>query len=125
MLTKVDVLSTGESAEYYTDERCYILELSNDAGDPDVSVARARVEAGITTRSHRLSNTAERYVILKGEGEAIIGDAPPTRVAVGSVVWIPAGVTQSIRNIGDTDLVFLCICTPRFEWQNYESVETT
>ena len=84
-----------------------------------------RQEAGVTTRAHRLSNTAERFVILKGVGEAIIGDAPPTRVAVGSVVWIPAGVTQSIRNIGDTDLVFLCICTPRFEWQNYESVETT
>ena len=35
------------SAEYYTDERCDILELSNSAGDPDASMERrGRVEVG-------------------------------------------------------------------------------
>jgi hypothetical protein len=30
-----------------------------------------------------------------------------------------AGATQRITNIGRTDLVFLCVCTPRFRPENY------
>jgi len=43
------VKRTKADLEYYTRERCHILELSNVADDPAVSIARARVEAGITT----------------------------------------------------------------------------
>ena len=39
--------------EYYTEERCYISELSNTPADPDASIARARVLPGVTTRWHR------------------------------------------------------------------------
>ena len=35
-------------------------------------------------------------------------------IAAGDVVVIPAGVSQSIRNPGPRDLVFHCVCTPRF-----------
>jgi mannose-6-phosphate isomerase-like protein (cupin superfamily) len=35
------------------------------------------------------------------------------------VVVIPAGVRQRIENIGPGDLIFLCICTPRFCVENY------
>ena len=38
-------------------------------------------------------------------------------------VRIPAGVRQRIRNTGPTDLVFLCICTPRFEQSAYRELE--
>jgi mannose-6-phosphate isomerase-like protein (cupin superfamily) len=38
-------------------------------------------------------------------------------------VNIPAGAEQNISNTGSTDLVLLCICTPRFEWARYESLE--
>jgi len=110
-------------AEYYTDERCHILELSNAPGDPDVSVARARVEPGITTKKHRVRNTTERYVLMAGEGRVGVEGLEEQVVQAGDVVVIPAGAAQSICNIGETDLVFLCICNPRFEWQNYESLE--
>ena len=43
--------------EFYTSEKCYITELSNTPDDPDVSIARARVEPGVTTRWHRLKGT--------------------------------------------------------------------
>ena len=118
------IQTADESSEYWTDERCFILELSNDGGDPAVSVARARVTPGVTTKRHRVAGTAERYVILQGTGEARIGDREPQAVVPGSVVRIPAGVEQSIANTGTDDLVFLCICTPRFEWPNYESLES-
>jgi mannose-6-phosphate isomerase-like protein (cupin superfamily) len=39
------------------------------------------------------------------------------------VVHIPAGVPQQIRNTGDDDLVFLCICTPQFQMDSYRDLE--
>ena len=49
--------------EYYFEEGCYITELHNRADDPAVSVARARVPPGVTTRWHTLGGITERYVI--------------------------------------------------------------
>jgi mannose-6-phosphate isomerase-like protein (cupin superfamily) len=117
-------MSTGHrkvksDAEYFFEEGCFILELHNDPADPDVSVARARVPPGVTTAWHRLRGTAERYVILEGVGEAWVGDAPPLVVGPGDVVVIPPMVRQRIRNRLDVDLVFMAVCTPRFERQNY------
>jgi mannose-6-phosphate isomerase-like protein (cupin superfamily) len=39
------------------------------------------------------------------------------------VVVIPAGVSQQIQNEGQGDLVFYCICTPRFTPDCYEPLE--
>jgi mannose-6-phosphate isomerase-like protein (cupin superfamily) len=122
-LCKPDVVRAEESVEYVTEERCFILELANDNHDPKASIARARVTPGVTTVQHRVRATEERYVIIGGQGIAEIGGLEPQRVGPGDVVRIPAGRPQRITNIGNEDLVFLCICTPRFEWRNYESLE--
>jgi mannose-6-phosphate isomerase-like protein (cupin superfamily) len=114
----------GSAMEYYFDERCHITEWWNSADDADVSVARARVEPGVTTRLHRISNTTERYLILEGQGRVEIGDLAPTAVGPGDVVVIPPGVSQRIANSGDGDLVFLAICTPRFIPEVYEDIDT-
>ena len=111
------------SAEYYTEERCYINELANIAGDPAVSIARARVMPGITTRLHRLRAITERYVILGGTGRVEVGGLPPQDVASGDVVLIPPGCPQRITNTGNEDLLFLAICSPRFEQAAYEDIE--
>jgi len=112
-----------EAAEFYSDERCFILELLNTSEDEEVSIARARVAPGVTTALHRLSNAVERYVILAGQGRVEIGDLPPTDVVPGDLVVIQVGTPQRISNTGDSDLVFLCICTPRFRQECYESLE--
>jgi mannose-6-phosphate isomerase-like protein (cupin superfamily) len=107
------------SAEYYTDERCDILELSNSEDDPDASIARARVAPGVTTRWHCLRDTTERYVILEGHGRVELGELAPQLVEPGDVVLIPPLCRQRITNVGKTDLVFLAICTPRYRQNNY------
>ncbi len=112
------------AAEFHTDERCHILELANTPDDPDGSIARARVEPGVTTRWHRVNGTTERYVILEGCGRAEIGDRPPQDVAPGDVVLIPPGCRQRIANLGKTDLIFLAICTPRFRPDAYEGLDS-
>jgi len=105
--------------EYYFQEGCHILERLNDAADPAASVARARVAPGTTTRWHRLEGTVERYLIVAGQGFAEIGADPGFEVVPGDVVLIPPGTRQRIRNTSGEDLVFLAICTPRFDPDNY------
>jgi mannose-6-phosphate isomerase-like protein (cupin superfamily) len=111
-------------AESYLSEGCFIAEWSNTPDDPAVSIARARVPPGVTTRWHCLKSIVERYAILEGNGRVYIGDAGPRNVQPGDVVLIPADVRQRITNTGAGDLVFLAICTPRFIPTAYQELET-
>ncbi len=108
--------------EVWTEERCWIAELLNDPAIPDVSLARCRVEPGVTTQLHRLA-VREWYVIEAGTGTVRVGDAVPRPIAAGDVVEIPAGVSQQVTSTGPIDLVFQCICLPRFTPACYESLE--
>jgi mannose-6-phosphate isomerase-like protein (cupin superfamily) len=117
------VLRADPAAEYGTEERCFILELSNTAADEALSIARARVAPGVTTRWHCVEGTAERYVILEGKGRVEVGDLPPHDVGPGDVVLIPPAVRQRIANTGSADLVFLALCTPRFRQASYRNLE--
>lgn len=110
-------------AEFYTSEKCCLIELSNTPDDPDASIVRARVAPGVTTRWHRLVGTAERYVILEGRGRVEIGSLPPRDVGIGDVVLIPPSCRQRIANLGERDLIFLAICTPRFRPEVYEDID--
>ena len=110
-------------SEYFIDEGCHILEYSNSSQDEAVSIARARVEPGVTTRLHRLHGLTERYLILEGQGLVEVGDLKPTRVNPGDVVLIPALCPQRITNTGTADLVFLAICSPRFRPSQYEDID--
>jgi len=112
------------AAEFLTAEGCHITELCNSAADADCSIARARVEPGVTTRLHCLEGATERYIILSGRGLVRTGTQAALRVAPLDVVRIPAGAPQQISNTGSEDLVFLCICTPRFLAENYRDLET-
>ena len=109
--------------EFYTAEKCYVTELSNMSDDPDVSIARARVESGVTIRWHRLKGTFERYVVISGRGIVEIGEQPPREVTAGDIVLIPPMCRQRIINIGSEDLVFLAICSPRFSQDVYEDID--
>lgn len=108
---------------FFTPELCHITELSNSAIDEQLSIACARVTPGITTRWHRLAETAERYVVLSGEGVVEISDLPPQPLHPFDVAIIPPGCEQRITNTGTTDLVFLAVCTPRFLPASYEDID--
>ena len=120
---KETVYRLNAEDEFYTPEGCYIIEVSNSAEDPEVSIARARLEPGKTTRWHRLAGTAERYVMLAGCGRVEIGNMSPVDVTVGDVVLIPPMCRQRITNTGSEDLVFLAICSPRYTDQVYEDID--
>jgi mannose-6-phosphate isomerase-like protein (cupin superfamily) len=120
---QAQILKTLESEEYFFEEGCFILELSNSEQDPHLSIARARVKAGVSTRLHRLTNLVERYVILSGMGIVEVGDLPAQEVSAGNVIIIPPHCPQKITNTGAEDLVFLALCTPRFQKQFYQDIQ--
>jgi len=113
------VLRHAPGSEYFFAEGCYITELANTPGDAQVSVARARLEAGRTTRWHRLRGISERYVIIAGSGRVEVEGLAASPVGPNDVVLIPPDARQRIHNTGTGDLVFLAICSPRFTAQAY------
>ena len=110
------------AAEFLTEERCSILETWNDESDPGVSIARARVEPGVTTQLHDL-DVDEWYLVVEGQGVVSVGGLAPAEVHAGDVVAIPARTPQQITNTGASDLVFYCVCSPRFKPEGYRSLE--
>lgn len=119
IIIKPEIRKQQNNQEFYTEEGCYITELSNSNSDPELSIAQARVRPGVTTRWHCLQGITERYCITQGEGMVEIGELQPQPVHSGDVVIIPPLCRQRIRNTGDIDLIFLAICTPRFSPSAY------
>lgn len=115
------VAASGQG-EFWTDERCFITELHNDDASPEASLAIARVEPGITTQLHRLEGVCERYVVREGEGIVEV-DGVRQHLRIGDQAVIPAGAAQRIENTGPGQLVFYCLCTPRFMPSSYVNLE--
>lgn len=117
------VIRGSQQSEYYFDERCYITEWLNVESVDELSIAKARVAPGVTTAWHQLTGITERYVVLSGQGTVAVGDLE-TSVSTGDVVIIPPGIRQRIRNdCQHSDLIFLAICSPRFQLSAYIDLE--
>ncbi|RLA27242.1 MAG: cupin domain-containing protein [Gammaproteobacteria bacterium] len=114
---------SGTADEFWTQERCFIREVVNKPEIQDFSLAESRVEPGVTTQLHKLS-VNEWYIILAGKGQMEVGDRPAYAVTKGDVVAIPAETSQRIHNNGDTNLLFQCVCLPRFTPDCYISLES-
>ena len=118
MISKAEIRSFKSAIEFWSGEGCYVRELSNSESDKELSIAYIRVVPGTQTQNHYLQKTDERYIIVKGTGIMVLGKKQ-IEVSEGDVVLIPAGHRQYIRNASHEDLVFYCICTPRYIQQNY------
>ena len=117
------IFKTIKEQEFFTTERCHIIEILNEDVSTKMSIAQARVEPNVQTQLHALKGIDESYYILKGKGEMEIDGNILGIVEVGDVIFIPKGESQRIKNIGDEDLVFLCICSERFQENKYLDLE--
>jgi mannose-6-phosphate isomerase-like protein (cupin superfamily) len=77
------------------------------------SLAEATILPGAQTMAHSHPGTEEIYYILSGEGMMAI-EQNSMKVAAGDAIGILAGERHQIRNVGYTDLVFLCCCVPAY-----------
>lgn len=82
------------------------------------SLGQAVVKPGQESRPHRLK-TSEVYYILEGVGEMKVNDES-AEVHAGQAIYIPPLGKQSIKNIGNSDLKFLCIVDPAWRAENEE-----
>jgi mannose-6-phosphate isomerase-like protein (cupin superfamily) len=114
------IIKANDHKEFYTEEKCFIDEIFNSNEYAHFSLARARVEPGVTTEVHTLKDTDEVYYILSGSGAMEIGGENKGTVNQGDLVFIPRNSSQRITNTADKNLVFLCICSPRFQIENYQ-----
>ena len=118
-----DALIRGDTRDdQYTSERCFIREILNDSATPHASLAECRVEPGVTTQLHKL-DVAEWYLVRAGSGVMQVGDNEPFAVEAGDVVAIPAGAAQRIENRAQDELIFWCLCLPRFTPDCYAALE--
>lgn len=117
------IIKASNVKEQYTAERCFVGENYGSA-DGKVSIAIARVKPGVTTVAHHLEGIEEIYIITQGKGVMEVNGVPPEEVTAGDVVVIPEGTSQRIKNVGNCDLVFYCVCTPRFVAERYFSDES-
>lgn len=120
MTDSLKVYKTDISTETYIDEDCYIVEVVNEESQ-DISIARSRVLPGVTTILHSLNKTKEFYYILEGSGLMYI-NGREAQLKKGDCVVIEPDIPQRITNNGHVDLIFLCICQPRFQFDNYKDL---
>lgn len=93
-----------------------LLHPGHDPIEVRFSLAHAEIEAGRSSRPHRLGSV-EVYYFLSGAGVIHVGDES-TAVEAGAAVAVPARATQWVENTGEGRLVFLCIVDPA--WQEAE-----
>lgn len=95
-----------------------VLNPSDPEADVRYSLAHAVVKPGQTTLPHRL-RSSETYYILSGQGEVCINNEKQL-LSESNLVYIPPMALQSIKNTGDNDLIFLCICDPA--WRKEDEI---
>lgn len=108
------IINSSTRQETFIEEGCFITEVWNTPQDPTLSIARARVAPHTKTEWHYLE-VDERYLVSEGSGIMEIEGEPPVAVNPGDVIAVPLGLGQRIRNETDHELIFYCLCTPRFE----------
>ncbi len=120
------IITDLSKCEYFTSEdKTYLCELLHPARENvalPYSIAHAIVKPGNESLPHRLRKSSEVYFILEGEGMVHI-DEEHARVGPGQAILIPPGSWQHIRNIGTTDLKFLCIVHPMWSAEDEEVCE--
>ena len=78
-----------------------------------MSLAKARLNVGCATEEHYHATSEEIYYILEGKGKMRVGKTT-FMVEKGDGIVLKPGVYHKIWNLGDRELVFLCICSPMY-----------
>ena len=111
----MDVVNRNSVTAFTTKDTSIIREVlaPRNSGAERQSLAEATLPPGAQTEAHSHPNTEELYYLLQGEALMAI-EQEKRCVGTGDAIVIPAGKRHQIRNIGATDLVFLCCCVPAY-----------
>ncbi len=101
--TDVEAKTFGDEAPGVTIR--WLIDEPND-GAPNYALRLIEVAPGGHTPRHAHPYEHENYVV-EGQGRVLIDDRWHN-VGPGSVVFVPASVTHTYENTGDTHFRFLC-----------------
>jgi len=77
-----------------------------------IGVVMWNLEPGQENDFHVHPTTEHLHIVIEGECEYTVGDAPPVVIGVGDAVMVPAGVPHGIRNISDKRASYLAVTSP-------------
>jgi mannose-6-phosphate isomerase-like protein (cupin superfamily) len=111
--------SLQQCKSYTTKDGSSIRELMHPAqqGNVQQSLAQAIVHPQESTQAHYHKQTEELYHITAGTGQLRLNDET-MQVKPGDTICIAPGTVHSMKNTGDTDLVFLCCCAPAYSHED-------
>lgn len=85
--------------------------------EPGVWVKRVQVKPGSRLSLQKHARRSEKWIIVAGEGEAVI-NASSIPVKPGVVVDVPVGAVHRIGNTGNVNLVFIEVATGDYLSEN-------
>jgi len=116
------IRNIAKLANITAEDKSVLKEVFNPLKDPiktGYSLAYAVVEPGKETLPHRLKTLSEVFIFIEGMGIVSI-EQEEHPVTPGTVIYVPPGKLQRIKNTGDQDMVFYCIVDP--PWKMEEEV---
>jgi mannose-6-phosphate isomerase-like protein (cupin superfamily) len=93
----------------------------NTSSEISYSLAQFTLETGATSKLHKIKSS-EIYYILEGKGILEI-NKKQFHLEKNDSAHVPANSEQFIKNIGTSELVFLCIVEPAWKKENEEILE--
>jgi mannose-6-phosphate isomerase-like protein (cupin superfamily) len=120
----VEVINRGEVEPFTTKDSSEIREILAPANSSikNQSLAEAMLAPGLGTDEHYHLKAEEIYYVLDGRGRMQIEDEV-REVEPGDGIAILPGKRHMIWNIGGSDLIFLCCCSPAYSHDDTVIVE--
>jgi mannose-6-phosphate isomerase-like protein (cupin superfamily) len=82
------------------------------------SIAHCTIKPGKTSKPHAMK-TSEVYYILEGKGIMYV-KKEQKQITKDEIIFVPPNSKQYLENIGETDLIALCIVDPA--WRQEDEV---
>lgn len=92
----------------------YLLLGKGDFGSTNLAITWVECGPNSQQPSHSHLESEQAYVIVRGQGEMIVGDERQ-KVGPGAMILIPPGTDHAIRNPSDQTLVYVSAASPPFE----------
>jgi len=121
----LEIRNRDTATPYQTKDGSLIKPLMDLSNSPvkNLSLAQATVSSGSRTYPHLHTQSEEIYYLLQGKGKIHI-EGESREVVPFDAILIPPGASHYIENIGQEDLIFLCLCSPPYTHQGTQILGT-
>jgi len=92
----------------------YLLLGKGDFGSSNLAITWVECRPDSQQALHSHTDIEQVYVIVRGQGEMIVGDDRQV-VGPGTMILVPPATDHAIRNPNDETLVYVSAASPPFE----------